>query len=295
VTDGDLYHGNMRFDVNVSVSDSESLGTRAEVKNLNSFRSVGAAVEYEISRQVEILESGGAIKQETRGWLDDKQRTVSQRSKENAQDYRYMPDADIPPVVLTNEQVAEFQADFPKMPGEYRQEFAEMNLNESILNVLLSNRDTAALVSEILQNSNAEITKKVANIMAGLLDIENNTAQTNLPKFDDLIELAKMLLAGEINSNAGDKIFQELMKGGTGTRKIAKKHNLIQNNDTDEISTIVAKVLSDPAAAKAVEDIVAGNDKAIGFLVGLVMKESKGKANPGLAQKIIKDKINAKN
>ena len=123
VTHGDLYHGNMRFDVNISVAKkgASELGKRAEVKNLNSFRSVERAAEYEFKRQVDLLESGQTVVQETRGWDDDKQITTSQRSKEDAQDYRYMPDADIPPVVLSDEEIASIQSEVPTLPAQYRE------------------------------------------------------------------------------------------------------------------------------------------------------------------------------
>jgi len=129
VTHGDLYHGNMRFDVNVSVAPkgANELGKRAEVKNLNSFRSVERATEYEFRRQVELLEAGERVVQETRGWNDTKQITTSQRSKEDAQDYRYMPDADIPPIVLSDEEIAAIQADVPMLPGEYRERWVVCN------------------------------------------------------------------------------------------------------------------------------------------------------------------------
>ena len=134
VTHGDLYHGNMRFDVNISVAKkgATELGKRAEVKNLNSFRSVEKAAEYEFKRQIDLLEKGERVVQETRGWNDDKQITTSQRSKEDAQDYRYMPDADIPPVVLTDEEIIEIQATVPKLPPEYRAEFAELGVDSSV-------------------------------------------------------------------------------------------------------------------------------------------------------------------
>lgn len=135
VTHGDLYHGNMRFDVNISVAKkgATELGKRTEVKNLNSFRSIERAAEYEFKRQVDVLESGEQVVQETRGWSDDKQITTSQRSKEDAQDYRYMPDADIPPIVLADHEIAEIQAFMPKLPPEYRAEFADLKVDSSVV------------------------------------------------------------------------------------------------------------------------------------------------------------------
>jgi aspartyl-tRNA(Asn)/glutamyl-tRNA(Gln) amidotransferase subunit B len=151
VTYGDLYHGNMRFDVNISVAPegSTKLGTRAEVKNLNSFRSVERAAEYEFQRQVELLNKGERIVQETRGWDDAKGRTSSQRSKEDAQDYRYMPDADIPPVILSDEEIAAIQADLPPLPPYYRDAWASLGLDKSVVDSLLHNQQYALLISDI--------------------------------------------------------------------------------------------------------------------------------------------------
>jgi aspartyl-tRNA(Asn)/glutamyl-tRNA(Gln) amidotransferase subunit B len=287
VTYGDLYHGNMRFDVNVSVSSSDELGIRSEVKNLNSFRSVEAAVEYEIQRQIVVLEGGGKVVQETRGWLDDKGETVSQRSKEDAQDYRYMPDPDIPPIVLNKKEVERLQADFPKMPAEYRAEFKDLKVDESVLGVVLASRSLAEAVSQVLAEAGVESAKKVANLFAGL----STEGEVKIPQTKDLVELVKMLDSAEINSNAGDVVFGELLKGETDVRQIAKSKNLIQSNDEDEIAKIIDEVLADPASQKAVEDVKAGNDKVIGFLVGQVMKKTGGKVNPGIAQKLIREKL----
>lgn len=287
ITNGDLYHGNMRFDVNVSVSKTDELGTRAEVKNLNSFRSVEAAAQYEIDRQIELLENGEKIVQETRGWVDDEQKTVSQRSKEDAQDYRYMPDADIPPIILTNEEIAKMQSDFPTMPGEYRREFEVLNVDKSVIGVLLSNSKLAETILNVLKKSSLDNAKRLANLFAGL-QIDD---ELTIPDESDLIELVEMLAKSEINSNAGDTIFNELIAGKKSPRKIAEDKNLIQSNDEGEIAKIVDEVLADPASQKAVEDIKSGNDKAIGFLVGQIMKKSQGKANPGVAQKLIREKI----
>ena len=139
VTHGDLYHGNMRFDVNISVAKkgATELGKRAEVKNLNSFRSVERAAEYEFKRQVDLLERGEQVVQETRGWSDDQQITTSQRSKEDTQDYRYMPDADIPPVVLSDEEIARIQAEVPMLPGEYREKLSVLNVDKSVVYTIM--------------------------------------------------------------------------------------------------------------------------------------------------------------
>lgn len=292
VTHGDLYHGNMRFDVNISVAPegSDTLGKRAEVKNLNSFRSVEKAAEYEFKRQVGLLEKGESVVQETRGWDDAKQITSSQRSKEDAQDYRYMPDADIPPIVLSDDEIYEIQAGVPKLPPEYRQEFSVLNVDRSVINTILAKQLLAEMVSQVLmKDENAA--KRVANWVASNLMVDEETEVDSLARIDDLIELSEMAEKNEISSNAASELFNDLMGGATEPRKIAVDKNLLQVSDEGAIAVIVDEVLADPGSQKAVDDIRAGNDKAIGYLVGQIMKKSQGKANPGMAQKLIREKL----
>jgi aspartyl-tRNA(Asn)/glutamyl-tRNA(Gln) amidotransferase subunit B len=292
VTHGDLYHGNMRFDVNISVAKkgSSELGKRAEVKNLNSFRSVEKAAEYEFKRQVELLEKGEPIVQETRGWNDDKGTTTSQRSKEDAQDYRYMPDADIPPIVLTNDEIAEIQASVPKLPHEYREELTSLGIDKSVVNTVLTKRQLAEMVSGVY-SKDQKAARRTANWVASNLNLDEDTEIETIAQIDDLLELAQMTDKGEISSNAASELFNDLMNGATDPRKIAEEKNLLQVSDEGAIAAIVDEVLADPASQKAVEDIRSGNDKAIGFLVGQIMKKSQGKANPGLAQKLIRERL----
>lgn len=294
VTRGDLYHGNMRFDVNVSLAPkgSTALGTRAEVKNLNSFRSVERAAEYEFNRQAELLDRGQKIVQETRGWNEDTGKTSSQRSKEDAQDYRYMPDPDIPPIVLTQEQIDEMQRAMPKLPSEYRHDWQELGLDRSVVNSALAKRQFAELVSNILLSSGPEAAKRIANLLASSLSADNDTTIEAMAPVESFCELAEMIGTSEISSNAAVIIFNELMNGSGLPREIATSRGLLQNSDEGAIIVIVDRVLADGSSQKAVADIKSGNDKAIGFLVGQVMKASKGQANPGLAQKIIKERIN---
>ena len=293
VTHGDLYHGNMRFDVNISVAlrGSETLGTRAEIKNLNSFRSVEKAAEYEFRRQVELIEKGEKVVQETRGWDDAKQKTSSQRSKEDAQDYRYMPDADIPPIVLTNEEIEHIQAELPKLPPAYRAEFAQLSVDSSVVMKILSHKEYAEIVSAVLANGGVSSAKRVANWIASSLSADESDETLKTPNVDDLLALADMAEKAEITSNAASELFNALMNGESDPRALAEERNLLQVSDEGAIAAIVDEVLADPSSQKAVEDIRAGNDKAIGFLVGQIMKRSQGKANPGLAQKLIKERL----
>lgn len=293
VTHGDLYHGNMRFDVNISVAKkgAAELGKRTEVKNLNSFRSIEKAAEYEFRRQVDVLERGEHVVQETRGWNDDQAITTSQRSKEDAQDYRYMPDADIPPIVLTDAEITGIQASTPKLPPEYRAEFLALNVDSSVIAKVMSHREYAELVSAVLKNGSSAAAKRVANWLASSLTADDAGAAVAMPSADDLIVLADMADKDEVTSNAAAELFNVLMNGETDPRRLAEERNLLQVSDEGEIAAIVDAVLADPASQKAVEDIKAGNDKAIGFLVGQIMKKSSGKANPSLAQKLIRERL----
>jgi aspartyl-tRNA(Asn)/glutamyl-tRNA(Gln) amidotransferase subunit B len=292
VTRGDLYHGNMRFDVNISIAPkgATELGKRAEVKNLNSFRSVEKAAEYEFKRQVELVEKGEAVVQETRGWDEAKQKTNSQRSKEDAQDYRYMPDADIPPIVLSEEEISEIQATVPKLPPAYRDEFSGLGVDKSVTNTILAKQQLAEMVSQVLIKDQAAA-KRVANWVASNLNLDEDTSLDSIAQIDDLVELADMAEKNDISSNAASELFNDLMNGATKPRTIAETKNLLQESDEGAIGQIVDEVLADPASQKAVEDIKAGNDKAIGFLVGQIMKKSQGKANPALAQKLIRERL----
>ena len=298
VTHGDLYHGNMRFDVNVSVAlkGATELGKRAEVKNLNSFRSVERATEYEFRRQVALLEKGETVVQETRGWDDAKQTTSSQRSKEDAQDYRYMPDADIPPVILTDEEIAQVQAAVPVLPPEYREKWQSLGLDSSIVNTILNNAPVAITLDAINDRYDAETTKRVFNWFSSTAAEEMNMAavESGLVGPRRLVELSQMVGENKLSSTGAKEIFLALFDEayvGKMPEEIASEKNLLQVSDEGAIAAIVDEVLADPTSAKAVEDLKNGNDKVIGFLVGQVMKKSQGKANPALAQKLIRERL----
>lgn len=294
VTHGDLYHGNMRFDVNLSVAlkGSTELGTRAEVKNLNSFRSVEKAAEYEFIRQIDRLESGEKIVQETRGWDEAAQKTNSQRSKEDAQDYRYMPDADIPPIVLTDEEVERIQSEVPILPPEYRSRWAGLGIDKSVTDSLLANQLYAKTITTIQQKAGDTTAKRIAHWFSSALGGEDAPkVDESMLRDDDLIALAAMVDGNELSSTAAKEIFVDVLSSSDSPRAIAERKNMLQVSDEGAIAAIVDEVLADPASAKAVADIKAGNDKVIGFLVGQIMKKSQGKANPALAQKLIRERL----
>ena len=299
VTLGDLYQGNMRFDVNVSVAlrGASELGKRAEVKNLNSFRSVERAAEYEFRRQVELIEKGESVVQETRGWNDDQGITTSQRSKEDAQDYRYMPDADIPPIVLADEEIADIQADMPMLPGAFREILRAAGLDfsqtETALNI--SEASVRDFLVQIAASVDGNVRRRILNWL--LIDVQGRVSAGDTTwsdkklQPDHLINLAEMAEASEVSSNSALTILFEMLESGDDPRMIAEAKNLLQVSDESAIATIVGDVLNDPSSAASVADIKAGKDKAIGYLVGQVMKRSHGKANPSLAQKLIREKL----
>ena len=297
VTNGDLYNGNMRFDVNISLRKSETapLGTRAEIKNLNSFRSIERAVEYEYSRQKKLLDAGEKIVQETRGWSDATGKTTTQRSKEEAMDYRYMPEPDLPPLNLPEDFIAEEIKKLGKLPTDYRKEFKNI-IPEETVEILLDYKNLTEKLSEVLKNSDEKVAKKVANLFASVLLAEENASLLNdlLPTTENLIELIKMNEKNELSSTSVKEVFLELFdpkKLSKTSREIAKEMNLIQENDTAALEALSDKVLENPATKSAQEEFKAGKEKVLGFLVGQVMKESKGKANPSSVQKILREKL----
>lgn len=296
VTRGDLYHGNMRFDVNVSVAlkGSKELGTRTETKNLNSFKSVERAADFEFRRQVEVIEKGQKVIQETRGWDDSKQKTTAQRGKEDAQDYRYMPDPDIPPIILEESEILKIQSKVPNLPPFYRQSWGGLGLDATVVNAILLNRINAEKLQRIYQQTNKDVARRVAIWLAKITSKqsqdEGDAIQLDVSD-EQLIELSNMVQASELNSNAADEILLAMIDRDDSPRTIALERNLLQISDDTLVSKIVNEVLDSPVCQQAILDFKAGNQKVLGFLVGQVMQASKGKANPGLAQRIIKERL----
>lgn len=302
VSDCNLYYGNMRFDVNVSVSKTDEWGTRTETKNINSFRAVEKTVEYEINRQIEVLEKGEKVVQETRGWDDAKQRTFTQRTKENAEDYRYMPDPDIPPIELTDDMIQVVREEMPPMPDEWRQRLSGLGLDKPAMELLLEVElddpgvSYLALIEEVI--SDKDFAKTLANwfvnVEVPLRTAEdtgfNNTALTNQGRLHVYRAVYDLQKAGKLSSTGVKSllslIFTETNQQIADVEGFAKQHNLIQESDEGEIAKIVSKVLEENP--KAVDDLKNGEMKAIGFLVGQIMKHSQGRANPSLAQELIK-------
>lgn len=294
VSNANLFYGNMRFDVNVSVSKDDVLGTRAEIKNLNSFRSVEKAVEYEYKRQVELLESGEKIIQETRGWDDSKNITYSMRSKENADDYRYMPEPDVPPILITDEQISEIEKFMPILPFTLRDKLLEKNIDPAIIDVLLESDAEYSLENSksIIDEKDAkQIANLIVNIEVPLRSKDTEVKISNEDRINAYKDVMLLLDSNKLSSSNAKILIEEILMSGNAVdvEKLAEQKGLLQTVNTDDIMKFIARVVSENPAA--VEDIKAGQEKAIGYLVGQVMKLSQGKTNPEVAKQLISDHL----
>jgi aspartyl-tRNA(Asn)/glutamyl-tRNA(Gln) amidotransferase subunit B len=298
VTEGDLFHGNMRFDVNVSVSKTNVLGTRSETKNLNSFRSVEKAIEYEIKRQIELLERGEKVVQETRGWNDAKQKTISQRTKENADDYRYMPDPDLPPLVLEDSSIDKIQESMPKTVEYWRERLERIGLSYSQRETLIeANVDFPEAEYLALIATFEDTHKDVKQLANWLVNIDIPLSKEKTTKLVDqraklYAEISLMINNAMLSSTNAKSLLSlclGLEKLPNDLMTFVKSSNLIQQSDEEELAKIVEAIIS--TNPKAVTDVLNGELKAVGFLVGQVMQRTKGQANPVVVKKILKNKI----
>jgi aspartyl-tRNA(Asn)/glutamyl-tRNA(Gln) amidotransferase subunit B len=238
-----------------------------------------------------VLENGGSIVQETRGWDDDQQKGFSMRTKENADDYRYMPDPDIPPIELSEDFVKAIKASMPDLPEDYRRVLSDLGIEQKVIEDIIAVPETARTVKRIFETSNAELARRVAFWMMQPQsedEIADSAADVEVPdKY--LVTLAQMVQDNKLSSTAAKDVFARMMRSGGEPAALAEEMNLLQVSDEGAIAEIVAKVLAENE--KAAEDVRNGEMKAIGFLVGQVMKASQGKANPALAQSLIRKQL----
>lgn len=290
VSDADLYYGNMRFDVNVSVSvDPNQLGTRTETKNLNSFKSVEKAVEYEIKRQTDLLERGEQVIQETRGWDDSKQKTFSQRTKEDAHDYRYFPEPDVPPIVISEEQINKEKQSMTVLPNDIRSEMSGLDLDKSQVESLIDIPELAIFVHELINSHDQKTVRTISNWLTGeikrLLGEDIVSISEIIRSKQHLITLSSMLDEGLLSSTSAKDLLVEIIHGDLEPKGLASSKNLLQVSDESELVMIVEKIITENK--KAVDDYKGGELKSIGFLVGQVMKETAGKANPSVVKDLL--------
>jgi len=295
VSDCKMQEGSLRCDINVSImpKGSNEFGQRTEMKNLNSFSGAEKAINYEISRQIEAVEAGEKIVQETRRWDDETETSISMRSKENAQDYRYFPEPDLAPIVLSKEYIENLRNILPELPDKkYKRYITECNLPEYDANLLTSSKDLAIFFDETV--TLGATPKTVSNWILGEISKVLNEESLSIKELNitpkQLAELIKEIEKGTISNTAAKKVFDEILETGKEVSDIIKEKGLAQVNDEGEIKKIVEEVLSQNQ--KSIDDYKNGKTNALGFLVGQVMKASKGKANPQIINKLIMEVLN---
>ncbi len=294
VSDCKMQEGSLRCDVNISIREagSEKLGTRTEMKNLNSFSAVYRAVEAESARQIEVLEEGGTIRQETRRFDDAKGKSYAMRSKEEAHDYRYFPDPDLVPITLTDARIAEIAASLPELPAAKKQRYvAELGLPEYDAGVLTAERSIAQFFDSCITMGGDA--KKVSNlIMTDLLRLlkeDGVTPEDNPVSPEQLLETLKLVEKGIVNITVAKSVFEEVFRRGGSPEKIVEEKGLAQISDTGAIREMICSIIS--ANPGPVADYKGGKKKAITFFVGQVMKAMGGKANPAIVNKIAEEEL----
>ena len=325
VSSANMEKGEMRCEVNISVSDKKKLGTKVEIKNLNSFKAVERSIDYEIQRQSKLLNEDEKVIQETRGWDENKQKTISQRIKENAHDYRYFPEPDLPPFDIIHKDnpddlrqmqeggiyLSDIKKTMPELPkGKRERLLLEYSLPEKQIDVLVKNKD----LGEYFENIASELQewvkvekgkekvetpekKKLYKLAANYLttEFQKITKQSENEKTiekitaENFAELIKMIYMKEINSSAAQKILKIMYDTGGDPSNIAESKGLAQVSDSSVLAEIVAKIIKNNP--KVINDYNAGQANAVQFLIGQVMKETKGQANPQIVQEILYKKL----
>ena len=291
-SDCKLNEGSMRADVNLSVREmgAPEFGTRTEMKNLNSFKAIARAIEGERARQIELIEEGKKVIQETRRWDDNKEYSYAMRSKEDAQDYRYFPEPDLVPIVISDEWIAEIKARQPELRTEklerYKKEFGLPDYDAEIITGHKKFADLFEATTEICKKP-----KKVSNWIMGEIIrlLKENEMDPEDIKFSpvNLAKVIELADSGAINSTVAKEVFEEVFKHDIDHDKYVEEKGLKTVNDAGELQAVVEQVIKDNP--QSVEDYRNGKEKAIGFLVGQTMKAMKGKANPGMVNKILKE------
>ena len=294
VSDCKMQEGSLRCDVNLSVrpAGSTELGTRTEMKNINSFKAIARAIAYETRRQIELIEDGKRVIQETRRWDENKDATYSMRSKENAQDYRYFPEPDIPPMEITEEYLDSARAELPEMAAEKKARYvAEFGLPEYDAGMLTGQKALADFFEEAVRLGGAP--KDVANWMMGevLRTLKEKSIEAKQMPLTPatLVKLLTLVKEGKINRNTAVEVFAAVFDEDTDPATYVKEHGLEQVSDTALVESTVAQVFAENP--KSVADYQAGKQKAFGFLVGQTMKSLKGKADPKVVNQVIRQKL----
>lgn len=295
-SDARLEEGSVRFDANVSIrpEGAEGLGTKVEVKNMNSFRSLEKAVEYEIERQITVVEAGGELTQETRHWDEEAGVTHSMRVKEGSSDYRYFTEPDLAPMVMSASWVDEVRVGLPELPAERKARYSDEGLDSDLAGVLSGSPVEVRDIFEVATAEGADH-RRVANWLVGDVTAwlrRTGTDPTKLPLGGKQIaELVEIVDEGVVSSSAAKMVLEGVLQGEGSPREVAKARDLVQISDVSAIEEIVAGVLADNP--EAVESHAAGEQKVVGFLVGQVMRASQGKADPKLVNELLRQKLSS--
>lgn len=292
VSDANLEKGEMRLEANISISKTDAFGTKVEVKNLNSFRALESAIAYEIDRQTEVLEGGGKVVQETRGWNEQKMKTFSQRTKEVAAEYRYMPDPDIPKIDLSRIpelNKSRIEEKLPETPSKKREKYTYLGLTSTMVEQIVSDTDTARYFDTLLSTTtDPEQVRIAANYLT--TDIPPLLAERKSPldhaTAPRLAELVKLIAEKTITSRVAKDLLPEVIFDGISPESIAKERGLVQEDNEDALKAIVTDIISENPAVVA--DYLSGKEAVLQFLVGQGMKKSRGTANPAVLADLLR-------
>ena len=291
--DGNMQEGSLRADVNISVRKKgvSELGTRCEIKNVNSIKFMQMAIDYEANRQVDILEAGGSVNQETRLFDTKKNETRSMRTKEDAYDYRYFPDPDLLPLELNDEFIEDIKKDIPELPDEKKKRFIEkFKLSPYEANILVSDIETSKYFEDVSIKSDIKLaTNWITGELFALLNDKNIEITESPISSENLAKLINLIKDGTISGKIAKTVFEIMADGNKDPEKIVEEKGLKQQSDPKELEKIIDKVILDNP--KNVGAYKSGKDKLFGFFVGQVMKQSNGKANPQLVNEILKKKL----
>ena len=294
-SDCKLNEGSMRADVNLSVREAgaEAFGTRTEMKNLNSFKAIARAIENERERQIELIEEGKSVEQETRRWDDNKEYSYAMRSKEDAKDYRYFPEPDLVPILISDQWIEQVRNSQPEFRDEKMERYTrEYHIPEYDADIITSSKKLADLFEEsVALGGNA---KKVSNYLMGetMRLLKEHEMEPEDIRFspENLTRLIGLIDAGTINSSVAKEVFEKIFLEDINPESYVEEHGLKMNNDEDGLRSVIEDVIA--GNPQSVEDFHNGKEKAMGFLVGQTMKATGGKANPGIINKILKELLN---
>ena len=292
--DGNMQEGSLRADVNVSVRKLgiKDFGTRCEIKNVNSIKFMQQAIVYEANRQIDLIEDGKEIDQETRLFDTKKNETRSMRSKEDAHDYRYFPDPDLLPLEVSDDYINQLKNEIPELPDEKKKRFIEkFELSSYEANILVSDIETSKYFEEVIKNSDVKLaTNWITGELFAVLNEKNLEISESPVSSNNLSKLINLIKDGTISGKIAKTIFEEMINGDQDPQKIVEEKGLKQESDPKALEELIDKVIMNNT--DKVEEYKSGKDKLFGFFVGQAMKESKGKGNPQLINKILKNKLN---